>query len=394
MKKYILIPLILFLGSISLLNSQTIDSEKIKDNVLKKFQKKIIDQGDAGGNIVMLYKNGKIIYHHIQNSYKKGDKLITDQTLFPIWSMSKPITTIAVLILREKNLLKFDDPVSKYIPSYANLKCKSVNGIVDCKNELRVIHLLTHTSGFIYYDDFMLDAIRSENLDELMEKIREEPLEFEPGKQYRYGLNQDILGKVVESASGMSFYSFLKKYIFDPLEMKNTKFFIDEDEKKLLQPLFIKNESIEGFNQTGITGINDLITYDMEYKIELGSLGLISTVADYSNFCSMLLNSGKFKNKTILSSKSISELIKKYADGPHAGDIDFPGVYNGLGVYVLDDPSQMDFKAPKGLYGHGGYQSTEFFIDPKNKMYGVFLNRTITKYNHRYNFIKSVYDSF
>ena len=208
MKKYILIPLILFLGSISLLNSQTIDSEKIKDNVLKKFQKKIIDQGDAGGNVVMLYKNGKIIYHHIQNSYKKGDKFITDQTLFPIWSMSKPITTIAVLILREKNLLKFDDPVSKYIPSYANLKCKSVNGIVDCKNELRVIHLLTHTSGFIYYDDFMLDAIRSENLDELMEKIREEPLEFEPGKQYRYGLNQDILGKVVESASGMSFYSF------------------------------------------------------------------------------------------------------------------------------------------------------------------------------------------
>jgi CubicO group peptidase (beta-lactamase class C family) len=176
--------------------------------------------------------------------------------------------------------------------------------------------------------------------------------------------------------------------------MKNTKFFINENEKKLLQPLFVKNETIEGFNQTGITGINDLITYDMEYKIELGSLGLISTVSDYSNFCSMLLNSGKFKNKTILSSQSISELIKKYADGPHAGDIDFPGVYNGLGVYVLNDPSQMDFKAPSGLYGHGGYQSTEFFIDPKNKIYGVFLNRTLTKYNHRYNFIKSVYDSF
>ena len=98
----------------------------------------------------------------------------------------------------------------------------------------------------------------------------------------------------------MSFYLFLKKYIFDPLEMKNTKFFINQEEKKLLQPLFVKNESIEGFNHTGITGINDLITYDMEYKIELGSLGLISTVADYSNFCSMLLNFGKFKNKTIL----------------------------------------------------------------------------------------------
>ena len=210
MGKFILIPLITFIGSISLLNSQTIDSEKIEESFLQKFQKKLVDDGEAGGNVVLVHKNGKKIYHHIQNSYKKGDKLITDQTLFPIWSMSKPITTIAVLILREKNLLKFDDPVSKYIPSYANLKCKSVNGIIDCKNELKVIHLLTHTSGFIYYNDFMLDAIRSENLDQLMEKIREEPLEFEPGKKYRYGLNQDILGKVVESASGMSFYSFLK----------------------------------------------------------------------------------------------------------------------------------------------------------------------------------------
>jgi CubicO group peptidase (beta-lactamase class C family) len=394
MNKYILQFIVLCLTTISLLNSQTIVSEEIEEAVIKKFQKKLVEDGDAGSNVVFIHKNGKTIYHNIQNSNKKGDKLITDQTLFPIWSMSKPITTVAVLILREKNLLQFDDPVSKFIPSYANLKCKSDYGVVDCNNELKVIHLLTHRSGFVYYDDFMIDAIRADNLDELMENIREQPLEFEPGENYRYGLNQDILGKVVEAASGMSFYSFLKKYVFDPLEMKNTKFFISEEEKKLLQPLFIKNESIEGFNQTGITGINDLITYDMEYKIELGSLGLISTIADYSNFCSMLLNFGKFKNKTILSSSSISELKKKYAEGPHAGDIDFPGVFNGLGVYVIEDPSKMNFKAPIGLYGHGGYQSTEFFIDTKNNMYGVFLNRSLTKYNHRYYFIKSVYDSF
>ena len=394
MNKHILQFIVLCLTTISPLNSQTIVSEEIDEAVIKKFQKKLVEDGEAGSNVVFIHKNGKTIYHNIQNSNKKGDKLITDQTLFPIWSMSKPITTVAVLILREKNLLQFDDPVSKFLPSYANLKCKSDYGVVDCNNELKVIHLLTHRSGFVYYDDFMIDAIRADNLDELMENIREQPLEFEPGENYRYGLNQDILGKVVEAASGMSFYSFLKKYVFDPLEMKNTKFFIGEEEKKLLQPLFIKNESIEGFNQTGITGINDLITYDMEYKIELGSLGLISTIADYSNFCSMLLNFGKFKNKTILSSSSISELKKKYAEGPHAGDIDFPGVFNGLGVYVIEDPSKMNFKAPIGLYGHGGYQSTEFFIDTKNNMYGVFLNRSLTKYNHRYYFIKSVYDSF
>ena len=108
----------------------------------------------------------------------------------------------------------------------------------------------------------------------------------------------------------------------------------------------------------------------------------------------MLLNKGKFKAKRILSPQSILELTVKYADGSHSSDVDFMGVYNGLGVYVLDDPSLMDFKAPRGLYGHGGYQSTEFFIDPKNKIYGLFLNRSLTDYNHRFYFIKAVYDSF
>ena len=240
----------------------------------------------------------------------------------------------------------------------------------------------------------MLDAIRANSLADLMEDIVEYPLEFEPGERYLYGLNQDVLGRVVEVASGIPFADFLKKFVFDPLEMNQTKFFLSPEEKKSILPLYVNNQKIVGFNKTGITGINDLISYDMKYKPALGSLGLISTPEDYSNFCSMLLNQGVFKNKRILSEESISELKVKYADGPHASDVDFLGVYNGLGVYVLEDPSLMDFKAPKGLYGHGGYQSTEFFIDTKNKTYGIFLNRSLTDYNHRFYFIKAVYDAF
>ena len=380
--------------SMALLKSQPIKRYGLNKKYLKEFQKQLIEEGRTGGNVILISKHGEILYHHIQSSNKQGDKIITDQTLFPIWSMTKPITTIAALILREKKMLDFDDPVSKYIPAFKNLKCKSKEGVVTCKKEVKVIHLLTHMSGLYYYDDFMLDAIRAESLEDLMEDIAEYPLEFEPGERYLYGLNQDVLGRVIEVASDKSFSGFLQEYIFDPLEMNQTSFFLTSQEKKLVLPLFVKNQHIEGFNGTGITGINDLISYDQEYKPALGSLGLISSVNDYSNFCSMLLNKGKFKAKRILSPQSILELTVKYADGPFASDVDFMGVYNGLGVYVLDDPSLMDFKAPKGLYGHGGYQSTEFFIDPKNKIYGLFLNRSLTDYNHRFYFIKAVYDSF
>ena len=114
MKKYFVKTIVLYLTCIPLLNSQIINSDKIEETVIKKFQKKLIDDGEAGGNVVMLYKNGKIIYHHIQNSYKKGDKLITDQTLFPIWSMSKPITTIVSPKVGFNNLIpcKPIDPIT------------------------------------------------------------------------------------------------------------------------------------------------------------------------------------------------------------------------------------------------------------------------------------------
>ena len=393
MKRHYLYLLILGFFSMNFLCSQQVQ-ERINKKLLQEFQKEIIVDGETGGNVIVVSKNGETVYHHIENSNKKGDEIITDETLFPIWSMSKPITTVAVLILREQNLINFNDPVSKFIPAFKNLKCKSKQGVVPCKKEIKIIHLLTHLSGLYYYNDFMLDAIRANSLADLMEDIVEYPLEFEPGERYLYGLNQDVLGRVVEVASGIPFADFLKKFVFDPLEMNQTKFFLSPEEKKSILPLYVSNQKIEGFNKIGITGINDLISYDIKYKPALGSLGLISTPEDYSNFCSMLLNQGVFKNKRILSEESISELKVKYADGPHSSDVDFLGVYNGLGVYVLEDPSLMDFKAPKGLYGHGGYQSTEFFIDTKNKTYGIFLNRSLTDYNHRFYFIKAVYDAF
>lgn len=366
------------------------------NGILENFQRNLIVEKHAGSNVILINKENRIVYHHIENSNSPGDKDITEESIFPIWSMSKPITTVAILILKERGRIDFNDSVSKYLPEFTNPKCKNIDDeIVPCENDLKIIHLLTHMSGLYYYEDFMLDAIRSKDLEELTIKVSKYPLAFEPGEQFLYGLNQDVLGRIVEVITGLSFFDFLLEEIFIPLEMFNTKFFIKPNESELLQPLYINLPTLSGYNQLGITGLNDLITYDSSYKPELGSLGLLSTLEDYSNFCSMLVNQGRFKTKRILSEESCKLFTKKFADGPFSGDLDFPIVYCGLGVYVIDNSDhRLNIQVKSGVYGHGGYQSTEFFIDVENKMFAIFLTRTISSYNHRLHFMKSVYEAF
>ena len=214
--------IILFFSITTILYSQTSKKTGISRAHLQEFQKNLIINGETGGNVIVVSKSGKVVYHHIENSNKTGDKTITDQTLFPIWSMTKPVTTIAALILKEKNLLDFNDPVSKYIPALKNLMCKSKAGIIPCKNEMKIIDLITHLSGLSYYKDFMLDGMRAKSLEDLMGDIVDHPLEFEPGERYFYGLGHDVLGRVIEVVSGVSLQAFMRTYIFEPLEMNST----------------------------------------------------------------------------------------------------------------------------------------------------------------------------
>ena len=123
------------------------------DNI-KSFQKKLIQEEKTGSNVAMVYKDGNMIYHHIENSNKPGDKNIDRGTIFPVWSMTKPITIVSVITLIEQGKIKLDDPVSKYIPSFNSLTCKSPSGSYKCNNEMTVYHLMTHRSGLKYYKEF------------------------------------------------------------------------------------------------------------------------------------------------------------------------------------------------------------------------------------------------
>ncbi len=204
---------------------------------VKNFQKEIIKNEITGSNVVMIFKEGKVVYLNAENSNLIGDKKINNQsykpyqeTLFPIWSMSKPITVVSIMILVEKGLIKLDDNVSKYLPEFSQIYCKGKTGKYLCNKPLKIIHLLTHRSGFGYYSHQgygygLTSTIKYNNLNDFSKDLSKVVLEFEPGEKYYYGVNQALLGRVVEVVSKKKFYQFLKEEIFEPLDMSETKFY-------------------------------------------------------------------------------------------------------------------------------------------------------------------------
>jgi CubicO group peptidase (beta-lactamase class C family) len=356
MKKIIFI--FFFFASISNVYSQF---EKIET-----FQKSLIEDEITASNVALVFKDSEILYHHIENSKNPNAKAIDNNTIFPIWSMSKPITIVAMMILHEKGLINFEDKVSKYIPEFENLKCKGDDGIYKCKKDLTLFHLMTHRSGYKYYDnpEFFTSTLKYDNLKDFASDVANHPVEFEPGSKYEYGINMAILGRVAEVVSNKNFYEFLKFEIFDPLEMDETKFHLTESDRENFQPLYINNETIKGF-----TNELDELTYDINNKAYFGGEGLVSTLNDYSSFCQMLLNGGTFKEQKIISQESIDMMTRPYSKD------DDNGFEIGFSFFVLTDPDRDGTNSPKGIFGWSGYHNTHFWIDSENDLYGVFMTR-------------------
>jgi CubicO group peptidase (beta-lactamase class C family) len=356
MKKIIFI--FFFFASISNVYSQF---EKIET-----FQKNLIEDEITASNVALVFKDSEILYHHIENSKNPNAKAIDNNTIFPIWSMSKPITIVAMLILHENGLINFEDKVSKYIPEFENLKCKGDDGIYKCKKDLTLFHLMTHRSGYKYYGnpEYFTSTLKYDNLKDFASDVANHPVEFEPGSKYEYGINMAILGRVAEVVSNKNFYEFLKFEIFDPLEMNETKFHLTESDRENFQALYINDETIKGF-----TNELDELTYDINNKAYFGGEGLVSTLNDYSSFCQMLLNGGTFKEQKIISQESIDMMTKPYSKD------DDNGFEIGFSFFVLTDPDRDGTKSPKGIFGWAGYHNTHFWIDSENDLYGVFMTR-------------------
>ena len=362
----------------------TESGDQVVQQDVEAYQRALITRGVTGGSVAGVFRGGDTVAFSILHSGLSGDTPISPNTIFPIWSMSKPITIAAMMILHERGLYEVSDPVSKYIPYFSDLSCKGEDGqIYRCENELQIVHLLTHRSGYSYYEQGTgpshLDPY--ENLDEFVKDVAAHPVEFEPGTDYRYGINQAILGRVVEVLSNQEFFEFLSEAIFEPLGMANTKFELSPDDRTRFQILFKKPDppEVDDRFDEGIAVFStayDELSYAPGTKAQFGGEGLVSTFDDYRRFCEMLLGRGTYRGTRILNEQSIEMMTTVMTEGGLTRGYD-NGMGYGYSLFVLSEPALDGTGSSEGIFGWSGYHNTHFWIDYERNIYGLFMTRTV-----------------
>lgn len=352
---------------------------------------KHVDDGLLAGAVAMVARDGKVAYFQsVGMQDRENNVAMNPGTIFRIASMSKAITSVAVMMLYEEGKFQLKDPVSKFIPEFADVKVLAPNdpsaqdGLVPTKQPITIRHLLTHTSGLTYqWDNRVGDKYAEAGithgliqdpdlLADDMKKLARMPLVHQPGEAFTYGLSVDVLGRVVEVASGMPFDEFLQKRIFEPLKMNDTGFRLPKDKVSRLAAVYGPDESgtlkrlPNGVIGEGVMTISVDYPYEGTHRYRSGGGGLCSTVPDYGRFIQMMLNGGELDGVRLLSRKTV-EMMTTDQVGPLKGDSGF-----GLGFGVTRNLREGE-ETSVGAYRWGGFWYTTFFIDPAEKMIGVCM---------------------
>lgn len=365
------------------------------------------------GAVMMIQRHGKVAYYETFGVRDPGTKApMTANTIFRIYSMSKPITTVAAMMLVEEGKLQLDDPVAKFIPAFKDVKVgvekKGEDGnlaldLVVPRRPVTVQDLMRHTSGITYgffgeglVKKAYVDAkIFSEDVDNagFADRIAKLPLAYQPGSTWDYSHSTDILGRVVEVVSGKSLYQFEKERILDPLGMKDTSFYVTDKAK---QPLIA--EPFPSDRKIGTDAeMNDP---RVVRKWESGGGGMVSTIGDYARFAQMIANGGTHDGKRYLSPKTIAYMGSNHI-GPASGVVNGPyylpgpGFGFGLGFAVRTEPGVSVMEGSVGEMNWSGAGGTTFWVDPKEDMFVVFMSQTVQhRTRHRVALKNLVYGAF
>src|SRR3954454_2459871 len=375
------------------------------DDVMKR---RYVDRGHLPGVLTMIYRRGQLVHTGMsgQMDLERG-KPLRDDAIFRIYSMSKPITAVALMMLAEEGLIGLDDDVATHIPSWKNLGVYATGlpSLVatgepafittPVERPMKVVDLVTHTSGLTYgfmnrtsvdrvYRHLRIAGVNAEGgLDAMIEKLAKLPLEFSPGTRWNYSVSIDVMGYLVQKLSGMTFGEFLRTRLFEPLGMVDTAFWCPPEKVDRFASCYQPAPS------GGITLQDDAgkSTYAAPPNLESGGGGLVSTGHDYMRFCRMMLAGGTLDGVQILSPKTVALFsLNHLAGNQELADMAPPGLfseagYSGIGFSigcgVNIDVARTRLPGTLGEYFWGGAASTAFWIDPKEELAVVFMTQVI-----------------
>ncbi len=380
-------------------------------------QENYINTNRYVGTLTGIYRNGQLGFiSPLGLMDRESGKPVERDTIFRIYSMTKPITSVALMSLYEKGLFQLDDPVSEYIPSFKDLKIYEEGILGSYKTnypdrEMTIIDLLSHQSGLTYgfmertnvdaaYRELGIEKESQENLEEFVDVLSTIPLEFSPGTAWNYSVSTDVCGYLIEVISGKPLDSFLEEEIFQPLGMLDTGFYVPSIKTQRLSSNYEYREGKEPIL------IDDAHSgsYINPPTLLSGGGGLVSTLDDYMAFCKMILGRGSLEGHRILSRKTLDlmssnhltngEDLRSCAYGRWS-ETSYTGVGFGLGFSVLLDPAASQVSGSKGELAWGGAASTAFWIDPLEDMAVVFLTQLIpsSTYNVRRELRSLVYSA-
>ncbi|MCK5838825.1 MAG: beta-lactamase family protein, partial [Bacteroidales bacterium] len=362
------------------------------ENVMNDF----IDKGDISGAVTLVARHNKVGYFKAfgTKGAETEEKMTVDQ-IFRIASMSKAITTVGAMALFEKGYFLLDDPVSKYIPEFTDMKVmvrnepddKEAYHLVDATSPITIRHLLTQTSGITYgfFKNPYFHKLYKENnisdgliqtdgtIGDMVKRLSTLPLMNQPGEKFTYGLNTDVLGYLIEILSGMSLDQYLKETIFDPLNMNDTYFFLPDDRVNRLATLNKINDEgilreVHGEIINGTNHYSSDYQYNSSKSYYSGGAGLVSTASDYYKLLQMLLNNGELKGKRILGKKTIELMTTAQADINYYWG---KGEGFGFGFSISQGPEYTGNPESEGTYDWSGYFSTCFWVDPQEDLIGI-----------------------
>ena len=370
------------------------DAERLER--IRNWMSRYVDAGKLPGALTLVARGGEIAYlDQVGLRDVESGAPWTQDTILRFYSMTKPITSVALMMLYEEGGFGLDDPLDAYIPAFRDVTmlapdATSVDQVVPSPRVPTLHQLLTHTSGFIYgFNGGVLGAAydakklafgpRSGGLERMTELLAEMPLSFAPGSRWSYGVSTDVVGRVVEILSGMPLDRFFRERILGPLGMHDTAFDIAGDKLARLASLYTPGEDNP---MTRIESAEDTAYRAGEVSTFSGGGGLLSTIGDYWRFTEMLRRGGELDGVRLLGPRTVSFMARNHLPGdlasmgqPVFNEVSFDGIGFGLGFWVMLDAAKARTMGSPGDHGWGGMASTAFWLDPVEDMTVIFLTQ-------------------